>query len=183
MSTCDSASVKGDIVSFLEYLYQSVAETLPDFRDELGNTSAVKVDVADPYAEKLHAKGEGEKIQSDLAPPRKKPRKTNRQVVINQSRKEMEERFLPPGTMKEFFDQYVLQSALSKPGSFPTFWRVSWFLLWVVLWPHNFHFFKHGWPQFQTSFPLRFGWPISRASRYGQKASMLNAAHAFGTVT
>ena len=27
--------------------------------------------------------------------------------------------------MKEYYDQYVLQSALSKPGSFPSFWRVS----------------------------------------------------------
>lgn len=115
--------MRGDICSFLEYLYEGVAETLPDFKDELGSTSAVQVSVADPYTEQLHSKCEH--VDSDLKPALRRPRKTKRQVVINQSRGDMEPRYLPPGSMKEYYDQYVLQSSLSKPGSFPSFWRVA----------------------------------------------------------
>lgn len=111
--------MRGDICSFLEYLYEGVAETLPDFRDELGAASAVAVSVDDPYAAQLNRSAET--VLSEMVPKQKKPRKNKRQVVINQRRTENEERWLPPGTMKEYHDQYVLQSSLSKPGSFPSF--------------------------------------------------------------
>ncbi|CAK9002863.1 unnamed protein product [Durusdinium trenchii] len=115
--------VRGDIVAFLESLYESVAETLPDFRDELGDASSVQISVTDPYSQELR-KQQAEVVDPAVLPG-KKPRKSKRQVGINQARTsaEIEERWLPPGTMKEYFDQYVLQSSLEKPGSFPTFWR------------------------------------------------------------
>lgn len=125
----EDSSVRGDICSFLEYLYEGVAETLPDFRDELGAASTVEVSVDDPYATQLNRPAEA--VLSEMVPKQKKPRKNKRQVVINQSRTGIEERWLPPGTMKEYYDQYVLQSSLSKPGSFPSFWRVALTPAWI----------------------------------------------------
>lgn len=118
------AQVRSDVLSFLEYIYNSVAETLPDFRDELSTASAsVALNLADPYAKALHE----ECADPDLPTPKSKQRKKKGQVEINLSRtaKTFEERWLPPGSMKEYYEQYVLQSGLEKPGSFPTFWRVT----------------------------------------------------------
>ena len=120
------ASARSDIITFLNEIYNSVAETLPDFRDELGATGGtVKINVEDPYSKALH----DESVDPDLLPkPKTKPRKKKGQVQINLERtsKTMEERWLPPGSMKEYFEQYRLQSGLEKPGSFVTFWRVPW---------------------------------------------------------
>lgn len=122
-----AASVRTDIVSFLNEIYSSVAETLPDFRDELGaSAGTVQINVEDPYAKALH----DESVDPDLLPkPKTKPRKRKGQVEINLERtsKTMEERWLPPGSMKEYHEQYRLRTGLEKPGSFATFWRVSGF--------------------------------------------------------
>ena len=110
------------MLSFLEYIYNSVAETLPDFRDELPTACAsVALNLADPYAKALHE----ECADPDL--PKAKPRRKKGQIEINGSRtaKTFETRFLPPGSMKEYYEQYVLQSGLEKAASFPTFWRVA----------------------------------------------------------
>lgn len=123
-----SAQVRGDIYSFLQSIYDSVAETLPDFKDELGSSETVRVCLGDPCAEQMRKcceKDVEDPVDADLH-PRKKPRKNKHQVAINQARTvaTMEERWLPPGSMKEYFDQYLLQSGLEKPGSFASFWRV-----------------------------------------------------------
>lgn len=34
-------------------------------------------------------------------------------------------RFLPPSSMKQFWEQYKLISNLPKPAGFPTFWKVA----------------------------------------------------------
>lgn len=121
----DSSPVRGDVVSYLESIYESMAETLPDFRDVKldPNQRDLVVDVgseereADPYALELLAATEKGKM----------PRQRKRQVEINQARTtdHFEERYLPPGKMKEYFDQYCLLSELPKPASFAQFWRVS----------------------------------------------------------
>ena len=70
------SSVRGDICSFLEYLYEGVAETLPDYRDELGTGTAVQINVNDPYADQLHVTDKStpspeERVDSEMAPPKK----------------------------------------------------------------------------------------------------------------
>ena len=51
--TDDAASTRGDIFSFLQYVYESQAETLPDFRDELkeelGAVTTIDLSTEDPY--------------------------------------------------------------------------------------------------------------------------------------
>ena len=127
------AQVRGDICSFLEYIYESVAETLPDFRDEMGGSTGVQLAVDDPYLQEMDSqKRTADEMLEELdLRARAKPRKRKGQVQINLSRTSatMEERWLPPGTMKEYYEQYRSQSALEKPGSFPSFWRVAGTLL------------------------------------------------------
>lgn len=131
------------MVSFLNEIYHSVAETLPDFRDEGFDEEAADVETtvevvggSDPYAECLN-----NKVQSAVAKPKakakgkglRKIRKMSKSVSINLVRKTggsagMEERWLPPGRMKDMWELYVRRMAPSvvKPASFTTFWRESW---------------------------------------------------------
>ena len=126
----DSSQVRSDICSFLELIYESVAETLPDFRDELGGSTGVSINLEDPYAVELESntkkRSAEELLETVDLRPKAKPRKHKGQVQINLSRTSstIEERWLPPGSMKEYHEQYQMHSALEKPGSFPTFWRV-----------------------------------------------------------
>ncbi|CAE7297739.1 unnamed protein product [Symbiodinium sp. CCMP2592] len=142
-----------EVFSFLTRMYESVAESLPDVRDEPGEVkeSDFAFDVstdpdADPYAAALH----------------KKKRSTCRSVVVNQSRTPQgggpEERrshdmppsgvpydefeicvelkgFLPPGDMREYHEQYLRHCAPEQKVSFPTFWRASW-RVWKREFPH-----------------------------------------------
>ena len=124
---------RGDVISFLEALYESVAETLPDFKDEILTPVDQACDVSrssDPYAEEKEFQTE-----ALLGCRTRKPRKAKRQIQINLDRtsKHFEERWLPPSTMKEYYEQYQIQSALPKPASFPTFWRAHWLDLAVIM--------------------------------------------------
>lgn len=123
--------MRGDICTFLEYIYESVAETLPDFRDELGSGAGVQIHLEDPYSlEMQNQNAKKRNIEEPLedvdARPKAKPRKHRGQVEINLSRSHLEERWLPPGSMKEYYEQYCAQSGLQKPASFASFWRVLW---------------------------------------------------------
>ncbi|CAK9096397.1 FO synthase subunit 1, partial [Durusdinium trenchii] len=112
-----NAQVRGDICTFLEYLYDSVAETLPDFRDEMGSSSTVRLTVEDPYAKEMqNQQSVDESLEEVDLRPRTKPRKRKGQVQINMSRTSatMEERFLPPSSMKEYYEQY--RSQLKQAG-------------------------------------------------------------------
>ena len=125
-----AAQVRGDICSFLEYyIYESIAETLPDFRDEMGGSAEVRLAVDDPYLQEMSSQKRtvNEMLEEVDLRARAKPRKRKGQVNINLSRTSvtMEERWLPPGTMRENYEQYRAQSGLEKPGSFPSFWRVA----------------------------------------------------------
>ena len=96
-----------DVYSYLESLYNSVAETLPDARDEPLEAADV-----DPYAAQLlRPEKDGKKNQK------------YRSVDVSASSAEKEKRCLPPGTMKEVYDQYVLQTA--DAVSFKTFWTAA----------------------------------------------------------
>lgn len=121
-------ATRPDVVSYLQQLYTSCAETLPDVRDDplspQEQVEFLQLDGAqgDPYAEKLFdvSKGVGE-----LPAKRKKERKQIRGLKINQERLKEETRFLPPGTMKDHWEQYRQVSPLPSPASFPTFWRAA----------------------------------------------------------
>ena len=124
-----ASQCRGDICSFLEYVYDGIAETLPDFRDELGGCHGVEINVDDPYQVEMHnALQSKEKLMEDcdLQPKKKKPRKTKRQVALNLERTSKEEKWLQPGSMKEYWEQYRAQSSLEKPASFASFWRATW---------------------------------------------------------
>ncbi|CAK9015960.1 unnamed protein product [Durusdinium trenchii] len=116
IGNCSTARV----VSFLQTLYDSVAETLPDVRDDgielsiFGGGESV-----DPYA------------TVDLPPAlmepvkRQKVRRYKQGLKVHVEREPetsgVEERYLPPGTMKEYYEQF---KCLDDSVSFSTFWRV-----------------------------------------------------------
>lgn len=131
--------VRGDVVSYLGCLYHSVAETLPDVRDDAfdGDRAAfVAAGLTDEYAIELNkqATADPQPEALNLNPDsKKKPRKMCKGVKLNPDRLAgspteggMEIRKLPPGSMKEYHEQYKIQSPLQAPASFPYFWRVPW---------------------------------------------------------
>ena len=103
----------GDVTDFLHKIYSSIAETLPDVRDDAGGAAD------DPDSGILELETEyqpGVGVSS-------KPRKKRRSVVLRD--RTLETRFLPPGSMKEYWVQYTRQSKLKSPASVPCFWRVA----------------------------------------------------------
>ena len=122
--------VRADVVSFLANLYNSCAETLPDVKDdplsaeeEVSLQQATTDPEVDPYAKAMEDVISGKKV---LPGPPGKKRKKKKGVEINPARADMEKKWLPPGCMRDHWEQYRLQSELPKPASFPTFWRVCW---------------------------------------------------------
>ena len=126
-------------VSFLSELYSSVAETLPDFRDDTWDVTTSLVDASaaddkDSYASllakeidsggamfepsaKKNKKGKGSKV-----------RKMRRSIQVNLERKpgsggQHEERWLPPGQMKDQWELYKQRAKGVNSASFTTFWR------------------------------------------------------------
>ena len=115
----------GKVTSFLQSLYESVAETLPDVRDEPSLEYAFKgnpaLESTDPYAilDLVQFADEG-------GPPRAgKVRKYKKGLKLHVERRPensgFEVRYLPPGTMKEYFEQF---QCVDGQISFATFWRV-----------------------------------------------------------
>lgn len=104
-----------EVVSCLESIYSSVAENIPDVRDDFLE------DDCDPYALNLNIHSEA----SDQKQLRAKQHQRGVKIAVGRSVADgMEERFLPPGTMKEYWIQYKRQSQAEHKASFPTFWRV-----------------------------------------------------------
>ena len=136
-SESDSA-VRASVASFLSEIYHSVAETLPDFRDDTYDES-IELEVAaeedaDPYAELL------EKPEILLKQKKKetkqKPRKNKGSVKLNQGRaiqidgtdeQGRDARWLPPGQLKDYCEQYRqrYRESTFKCASFTLFWRVA----------------------------------------------------------
>lgn len=113
-------------MTFLETIYNSVAETLPDIKDdglELNvHTSSEQVDPYAPVAVPT-ADGESEPVQPVLKS--QKVRKHKRGLTLNLERtadKGYEIRHLPPGCMKDYFEQFRLQDPTANIA-FSTFWK------------------------------------------------------------
>lgn len=117
---------RSQIVSFLSGIYESVAETLPDVRDDTFDPddvaeAVVSVEVPelmDPYVKAMESQPKSEK----------KPRKRKFSVTLNTSRKELfagQERWLPPGHIRDYYEQFKAgMGDDQKVPAFSTFWRV-----------------------------------------------------------
>ena len=128
VQTIKDHDVRSDVFSFLHNLWTSCAETLPDVRDDPltpSEESEITLCLAgqdiDPYAETIQDVISGSK---DVLPSKEKRKRTHKKGVgVNPLRANMEKRFLPPGNMKDHWEQYRIVSPLERPASFPTFWR------------------------------------------------------------
>ena len=125
----DRAPSKSAVISFLQGIYDSVAETLPDARDDVDpciGTTITLPEMEDQYAkfgqisEKLDAEKKALETQPGL-----KPRKRKKSVCLDVDRTDREERFLPPGHMVDYFKQFKLACPEEKV-SFSCFWR-TWY--------------------------------------------------------
>ena len=126
-------------VTFLQGIYNSVAECLPDFRDdgydadELPTVNDLKVpELGDPYTEILGQ--EGKPLLKPFGGKQRLTRKKKFSLSINLDRKD-EVKFLPPGNMKDYWEQMVAAETASNlpPVPFTTFWRT---------WYEEFNFMK-----------------------------------------
>lgn len=122
-------SSRAQVVSFLEGLYNSVAETLPDVKDDTQDISFehhAGDDACDAYAEALN-----NGLETVTAPTKgnKRMRKKIKSVQITEGRRPRESgeeiRWLPPGSIKEYWEQLRANDS-EKNISFSYFWRVSW---------------------------------------------------------
>ena len=121
------------ITEYLSQIYDSVAETLPDVRENGFQTTLVEnmpPELQDTYAEALNSATALEPTGYGKV-TRKRGRKAKRKlltVAVNQDRLPEnggpEVRWLPPGGMKDYFDQFRVNKPESG-GSFVLFWRVA----------------------------------------------------------
>ena len=118
---------RAKIVSFLESVYNSIAETLPDVRDDWdGDVAEGLPELADAYADALMAH-DSETVEGDKEQKRKKGKRARKNsLVINTQRFEGRElRFLPPGCMRDYYEQMNAAGGSDcPPCGFVTFWRV-----------------------------------------------------------
>ena len=125
--------IVSDVVSFLQKVYSSIAETLPDVKDDTLDDAKYFISVQDADVEPYSNFDLNDPAKESETDPGKekiaKPRKMRKSIQIQPGRSIAdgnEERHLPPGTMQEYYVQYKAQTTLVKPASFPSFWRVSW---------------------------------------------------------
>lgn len=116
-----------DVLSFLQSVYDSIAETLPDVRDatlddDITSPSLPSEVDGDPYVLAMTSQTKEPEDKS------KRKKRARRGVQINPERSssDFEERYLPPGTMKEYFIQYCQRMTGCQKVTFPTFWRAPW---------------------------------------------------------
>ena len=131
--TGESATAR--VTSYLQSIYESVAETLPDVKDDgiVTSLAAGTVGEADTYAKALSAPGSGAHQKRGLVFP-KRGRKYKFSLKLHEERHPnvsgLEVRFLPPGVMRDYweamraFDERELVS-------FKCFWAT-----WLKEFPH-----------------------------------------------
>ena len=106
----------GRIVSFLQTIYESVAENLPDVRD-------------DPSIEAASFRAEDKECDPHITVKLNrgtKTRKFKKGLKVHVERKPetsgLEPRWLPPGCMQDYYEQYKCMEG-HQAASFSTFWR------------------------------------------------------------
>ena len=111
-----------ECVSFLEGIYESVAETLPDVIDASMVTTLEEtpgaLSIGDAYSSSIGLESVERK--------RKGPRAMRKGLKVFRDRGK-ETRFLPPGRMKDYYEQLCsnFDGGVKKPPSFATFYRVA----------------------------------------------------------
>ena len=126
---------RGRVVTFLSTIYESVAETLPDARDEPRDqedgdeymTVTLPQAEPDPYATAMN----DSQMFQKLNPKRGKSLRSVRLGVrMNSARRPengYEKRFLPPGHIRDYYEQFLAVDSSperSKPVAFSSFWRI-----------------------------------------------------------
>lgn len=133
------------VISFLESIYHSIAETLPDIRDaslitqlQFQDGQEVHEVLQDEYSQSLSPEGRKE-LSAKLAltaGPAKGCRKRKFGLNLHLERRPghaastNEVRFLPPGVMKDYFEMMKAQDQC-QGVSFSLFWRT-----WLIEFPH-----------------------------------------------
>lgn len=120
-----------ECISFLEGIYQSIAETLPEIRDCSISTSLVDstalLETEDSYRKGVTLKEKNvTQVINKKFVKRKGPRKFKSGMQVNRDRSETREiRYLPPGRMKDYYEMMLSQysSETAAPASFATFYR------------------------------------------------------------
>lgn len=139
-----SAQTRADILSYLGSLYESLAETLPDSKDQtfedVDAEQMTREALTDSYSILLNqsmqqdgdAPGVPDPVPQVKPPKGRKVRTVSKGVKLNTDRlggndsdSVHEIRYLPAGSIKDTWEQYRQISNLDKPAAFPTFWRVS----------------------------------------------------------
>eukprot|EP00438_Fugacium_kawagutii_P021571 Skav212155 [mRNA] locus=scaffold754:104394:116972:+ [translate_table: standard] len=121
------------VCSYLEQLYESVAETLPDIRDD-GVETILEPDLSkeptDAYAEALTREGSSQVpavVCKSAAKPKQKQRKRKQGLDLHVERlpehSGLPIRHLPPGCMRDYFEQFRALDEVGHNVSFSTFWR------------------------------------------------------------
>ena len=134
-------SATSKVTSYLETLYMSVAETLPDIKDD-GIETVLTPDVAkeppDAYVEALTAAGSSQIPASACTsskPSNQKQRKRKFGLDLHVERQPANSgqpvKHLPPGCMRDYFDQFRALDEVDNCISFKTFWKC-----WKVEFPH-----------------------------------------------
>lgn len=101
------------VLSFLEGIYIAVAEHLPDVRDVLPGVGT-EADEGDPH---------GHDLDDQSKAPKAKRMKRGVKIADGRTVQDgCQQRWLPPGSMKEYWVQYRQQGG-DNLASFPTFWR------------------------------------------------------------
>ena len=119
-------SARARVTSFLEGLYTSVAETLPDIKDEgvLTQLHDAPDVLQDSYADSLSGLQPDAPAQTGLKRRNSRKRKMSLEVHKDRhpSTSGLEVRFLPPGTMKDHWETMRAHDA-GEQVSFKTFWK------------------------------------------------------------
>ena len=135
-----NTAARADVVSYLTKLYDSVAETMPDVKDDTvdndqADTELLRRGVQYDLGEDEYAKELNKRVQPDLAASHStmeaagpasgfNKKNTKRSVdVMHERAGGRDVRWLPPGRMSQMWLQYKLQAGVQPPASFPTFWR------------------------------------------------------------
>ena len=131
--TGDSATAR--VTSYLQSVYESVAETLPDIRDDGVVTSlhSGTVGEADNYAKDLSVDGSNHE-EAAAVPAARRGRKYKFSLKLHQERHPtvsgLEVRFLPPGVMRDYWE--TMKAADEREHvSFKCFWAT-----WHCEFPH-----------------------------------------------
>lgn len=133
-------SARGRVVSFLRGIYESIAETLPDVRDDSfdGDTgleafqAQLPQSQPDPYCKALETQA-----RLQIKPSTRGIRKRRMGLDLNTTRRPeegFEKRWLPPGCIKDYYEQFLVadknfaggSDCSTKPVAFSTFWR-TWY--------------------------------------------------------